>query len=307
VIFDKALATVAAVLFATMTAVAQTNYPLVLSSESKLKQLGIWFDELSPLPNRCYHYGDGGAWISISHALLAFYQSQGFSRPSACMALISGILFNPETGQRLATYIWTDPKLFKNGRPDPRYWSKGQPAQDGDISDELPISLPRCFARGLPFSDCVWRYDVLTGKRISANDTARHAEVGRRAEQFLSGARARQLFNKAPSDQGGGGFIQPSGFSRHWYEEARDVDDERRSIWRGIHFDYTGGEMDLAMFYDFSNEFPKGYGYALLYVNDGDAGPAASPDTVKAAIEGQRRPQQINLDRLREIWGAGSN
>jgi hypothetical protein len=297
-IFDKALGIVAAVLFAT-TATAQTSPPIIISSKSQFEQLGISL--LSPLPNRCYHYGEGGDFISISKSLLAFYESQGFSLSSACMALISGIRFNPETGQRLATYIWANPKLFTNGRPDRRFWTNGFPTDPGDISDELPISLPRCFARGLPFSDCVWRYDVLTGERMSANDTAKHAEVGRRAERFLSGPRARQLFDVSPPDEDG--FIMSSG--RNWNEE--DGDDDWRPPWRGIHFAYTGGEMDLAMFYDLSSEFPKGYGYALLYVNDGGAGPDVSPEAVKAAIEGQRRPQQINLDRLREIWNAGAN
>jgi len=58
-------------------AAAQTKYPLVVYSESKLKQIGIWFSFKSPLPNKCYHYGDGGDWISLSEALRAFYQSQG--------------------------------------------------------------------------------------------------------------------------------------------------------------------------------------------------------------------------------------
>src|SRR5947207_52338 len=136
-IFGKALGTVAAVLFAATTATAQTSFPIIISSETQFEQLGISL--LSPLPNRCYHYGDGGDSVSINNSLLAFYESQGFSLRSACMALISGIRYNPETGQRLATYIWANPKLFKNGRPDRRYWTNGSPTDLGDISDELPI------------------------------------------------------------------------------------------------------------------------------------------------------------------------
>jgi hypothetical protein len=293
-VLDKAITSIAAVLFVATTAAAQTSYPIVISSESKFDQLGI--SPISLLPTRCYHHGDGGPHISLSNALLAFYQSQGFSRRSACMALISGIRFNPETGQRLATYIWAEPRLFKNGQPDPRYWTNGYP--DGDMSDELPISLPRCFARGLPFSDCVWRYDVLTGKRMSAADTAKHAEVGRMLESFLS--RLARL-GLPPS--------QPLGYRDGFLGvELWTKNEGQDPPWSDIDFDYTGGEMHLLKFYDFSSEFPKGYGYALLYTNnDGGLGPDVSPETVKAAIEGQRRPQQINLDRLKDIWSAGSN
>ena len=54
----------------------------------------------------CYHFGEGGAVnISISAELLAYYVQQGFSRRSLCMALISAIRFDPETGRRLATYV----------------------------------------------------------------------------------------------------------------------------------------------------------------------------------------------------------
>jgi hypothetical protein len=309
-IFDKAIGTMAAVLFTTTTAAAQTSYPIIISSESQFERLGIsgLSPNLAPMPNRCYHYGDGGNFISLSNALLAFYQSQGFSRRSACLALISGIRFNPETGQRLATYIWADPKLFKNGRPDPKYWWWGAtipggppdiylPTDPEDISDELPISLPRCFARGLPFSDCTWRYDVLSGKRISAADTARYAEVGRRVERYSGGVR------REPNQLDEHGYIWMVGGGNCYY------DDDDTSPCHGIKFDYFGGEMkNVGMRFDFSHEFPKGYGYALLYdVSDGAAGSGASPQTVKAAIEGQRRPQQINLDRLREVWGTGSN
>jgi hypothetical protein len=302
---DRFIGALAIVIVAATGAAAQTKYPLVISSESKLKQLGMWLGYMSQLPNRCYHYGDGGNSISLSDALLAFYQSQGFSRRSACMALISGIRFNPETGARLATFVWVDPKLFKNGRPDPRYWTQGMPTDVGDISDELPLSLPRCFARGLPLSDCNWRYHVLSGKRMSAADIAKHAEAGRKAEQFLSSARARQRFDADPSHPGEGGFIHIAGSSRNWND--RDDTDDWRPPWLDIKFDYAGVEMDLAMFHDYASEFPKGFGYALLYVNDGGAGPDASPDTIKAAIEGQRRPPQIDVDKLKDIWSAGSN
>jgi hypothetical protein len=65
---------------------------------------------------------------------LSFYKSQGFSRRSACLALISGIRFNPEDGKHLATYILVDRKLLKPKDNEP-----------SALSAELPMSLPSCF------------------------------------------------------------------------------------------------------------------------------------------------------------------
>jgi len=45
----------------------------------------------------------------------------------------------------------------------------------------------------------------------------------------------------------------------------------------------------------------KGYGYARCSTQRGRRGPDASPDAVKAAIEAQRRPPQIELDKLKNI------
>jgi hypothetical protein len=86
---------------------------------------------------------------------LSFYKSQGFSRRSACLALISGIRFNPEDGKHLATYILVDRKLLKPKDNEP-----------SALSAELPMSLPSCFKNGTPYADCAWNYDPLTGKKL---------------------------------------------------------------------------------------------------------------------------------------------
>ena len=292
---------------AVTSASAQSQYPLVLTSASKLKELGIAVGYSVSLPNRCYHYGEGGDSVSISDALLNFYKLQGFSLRSACMALVSGIKFNPETGKRLATFILADPKLFKNGRPDPKYWSHGSPTELGEITDELPLSLPTCFGRGLPYTDCEWRYDPMTGKEISAADTAKQKRVGNSIEKILSDPHSRKRFNSNPSRIGEDGFIEISGFSGNWSVTDDPFGASYDQPWHDVHFDYAGGELQIHVFYDYSSEFPKGYGYALLYVNDGGAGPGVSPKTVKAAIDGQRKPSQIDITKLKDTWNSGSN
>src|SRR5271166_5675991 len=132
-------------------AAARSPYPIVFDSVQQLKRYGLALigigteDKSLHFHTRCYYYGDGGWDLSISDELLSFYKSQGFSRRSACLALISGIRFNPETGQRLATYILVDRKLLKPKANEP-----------SALSDELPLSLPKCFAGGTPYSDCMW-------------------------------------------------------------------------------------------------------------------------------------------------------
>jgi hypothetical protein len=127
------------------TAAAQDRYPLVFDSVNQLKRYGLALrgigtnDVSVHFPTRCYYYGDGGWDISISDALLSFYKSQGFSRRSACLALISGIRFNPEDGKHLATYILVDRKLLKPKDNEP-----------SALSAELPMSLPSCFKNGTP-------------------------------------------------------------------------------------------------------------------------------------------------------------
>ena len=77
--------------------------------------------------------------------------------------------------------------------------------------------------------------------------------------------------------------------------------------WHDVHFDYAGGELQIHVFYDYSAEFPKGHAYALLYVNDGGGAPDVSPETVKATIDGQLKPPQVDIIKLNGIWSSGSS
>lgn len=263
---------------AVTAASAQYHYPLVFDSPDKLKPLGIVLllgaDEAAKAkhyPTRCYYYGDGGWDISISNSLLEYYRSLGFSRRSACMALVSGIRFNPETGQRLATYILLNPQEFENGQPN----------GPDSVSDELPLSLPRCFSRGLPYADCKWKYNPRTGKQLSAAEVAAIKAIGDHVQEFLEDPTVRHDFKYMASDDSPftKGMIMV-GAAQHLPEKT-----------------------DIA-FYDYSAEFPKGYGYALYA--DGSAGPSAKAEVVKAALDGQRHPQQIDATKLKNAWSTGA-
>lgn len=260
---------------------AQTRFPMVFDTVQKLKQTGIALlldaelgRKSQHFPTRCYYYGDGGWDISISNALLAQYKSQGFSRRSACMALVSGIRFNPETGKRLATYIILDPKRFK----------RGTVMEAGVVSDELPLSLPRCFARGLPYSDCAWRYDPMSGKRLSATQTQKLKSIGERIEKFLGDPRTREAFR--------------------YFDDDSPYTKGMISVGAGQDGPDDLGEDTHFSFYDYASEFPKGYGYALYA--EGGAGPDVSPAVVKAAVDGLKSPPRIDPNELKDIWSTGN-
>jgi hypothetical protein len=266
-------------LLSSTNALAQNPYPLVFDNVNHLKRyglaiVGIDTNSLSThFPNRCYYYGDGGWDISISNALLAAYREQGFSRRSACMALVSTARFNPESGQRLATYILINRKLIKNGHA----------SDAGALTDELPLSLPNCFRGGLPYSDCAWNYDPISGRKLSAQQTRSFRAVGNRIVKYLSDPAVRRRFRYLEESQYTRGMIMVGA--------AQGID-------RGI-----VGNAPVS-FYDYSREFPKGFGYALYA--DGTAAPSVSAATLKAALTGKKPSPQVDPKKLRDILRTGN-
>ena len=144
------------------------SYPVVFNKAQDLRRLGVVLKDYSTdseavqhYPNRCYYYGDGGYSLSVSDEFLAKFKTRGFSRRSLCMALVSQTRFDPETGRRLPTYIMGNIEALQRNR--------GRPGA-GDVSEELPLDVPNCFKRGLPYSDCEMNYDPRTGGRILCRD-----------------------------------------------------------------------------------------------------------------------------------------
>jgi hypothetical protein len=251
----------------------ESTYPLVFDSPSQLKRYGIGFRGIGTddvhihFRTRCYYYGDGGWDISVSDALLNTYKSQGFSRRSACMALVSGVRFNPENGKRLATYRLIDGKLSTDVA--------------GSGSDELPLSLPNCFKGGLPYSDCAWNFDSISGEKLSAQQTANFKAIGQRIMNFLNDPKTKGAFRYLKSDSP---YIIGN-------------------IKVGAAYNVDGGKGSAASFYGYSHEFPKGFGYALYA--SGGAAPVASPTVVKAAQTGKTSPPQLNAKQLKKLLTTG--
>ncbi|MGO9982922.1 MAG: SH3 domain-containing protein [Rhodomicrobium sp.] len=282
-----------------------TQYPLVFTSVLSMKQFGIALDmkvdKSIHFNNRCYYYGDGGWDISVSDEFLQYYKERGFSRRSLCLALVSGITFNPETGARLATYVLVnDMAALRANR------------QDVDtVSDELPLSIPDCFKRALPYSDCEWNFDPLSGQRLRAGSREKFRRKGQRLEEMLAAQpdKAAKLADK--NDLG-----EPTGGVDHETGEFNGTGDSeliKGSLApAGYHLDTEHKVIDgqptevlgIASVFDYSDEFPKGYGYAL-YAN-GAAAPAVSPDVAKAARDGLRRRSQVNVAFMRSYLSEGS-
>lgn len=267
---------------------ADPRYPVFLSDVESQRQLGLLEANYGPyrgepeLPNKCFYYGDGGNLISLSDEFLDAYVSRGFSKETLCMGLLSGIQFNPETGQRLATVVMVDLKEVQS----PDYF--GEP---GPITEEIPVELPDCFRRGLPLVDCRFAYHPITGVPLKADDTDRIAEAGRRAL-----AAGREL-------------ISAGNYSRPCTEEdaARPVEDEScyttgsEAIRGYLPWEYRVNALHPAMvplggFYRFEPAFDEGFAYAIMA--DGAAGPSASMESVDLVLSGKNRATRASLDAL---------
>jgi len=173
-----------AVLLSPFPAVAGPRivYPAVFDSAERLKTFGIVLRGYGPdggkiqfFKNRCYFYGDGGNDISVSDEFLARYVAKGFSLNSLCLALQSPLRFNPETGHPVPSYMVADLEVIRKADAKTR---KTNAFDIGVISQVLPLAVPKCFKRGLPYQDCKFLYDIQTGKRLTRQQLA-DIETGR--------------------------------------------------------------------------------------------------------------------------------
>jgi hypothetical protein len=296
--FRLALASVAvwcSVYPAYSAAAAQTpKFPLVFYPPDSLAKLGLVHTGTAKkrFEIGCYYFTEGGAVsISVSSEVLSYHRQQGFSRRSLCMGLISGIRFDPQTGHRLATYIVVyDLKALRK-----------DPEELGNVSPELPLPLPPCFARALPYSDCAWNYDPQTGKKLSGAGTQTFKAYGRKLEDLIRTANGRAMARDNPCERDKLSTAeQVRTLCRYGY------------LWR----DLQGGGDELsesqyntlnathAQYYDFSDELPAGFGYALIYYDTG-LGSSVSPEITKAGLDRANHPPQIDPAKLKELWGYG--
>ena len=266
------------------------GYPLVFTRAADVRLLGLVlanygpdYDTVRRFANRCHYYGDGGNDISVSDSLLRHYRKKGFSLNSLCMALVSGIRFHPETGARLPTYIVVDEKSLRQ---------MGF-AEAGVISEELPLDVPTCFSRGLPYTDCAFNYHPRTGVRLGADTTAWYKRTG---DTIIAAVR-RELSS--------GRFA-----SECTCAEFEANNDECRIEKHGACKDSEFIAGDLAVeyvafsapqeawigFYDVSTSLPLGFGYALYA--DGAAGPSSVAGSDQLALSGKNRATKAKIQEV---------
>lgn len=293
------------------------QYPIVFDygEKKKLNQLGLSFG--MDLRNKCYYYGDGGYSISVSDEFLKRYQKRGFSLNSLCLGLVSGIRFDPETGARLPTYIVADLKEVK--KQVRKYGEKKskEHLRIGVVNDELPLELPRCFSRGVPYSDCEMRFDPLTGKKLSTARRQRWQSMGAMAERLITekmkeGWWAREC-TREENKQGHWSNVPPCraekvsqdddlyyNFSGVLIPELRDLTEvyymSKMDAPPEV-YDWEKYEDYHISFIDVSPAFPNGFGYALYA--DGGAGPSTDPGAVKAALDGKKRATEAWIHEIK--------
>jgi hypothetical protein len=247
-----------------------------------------------PFKNQCYYYGDGGYSVSVSDAYLARYLARGFSLNSLCMALVSLALFDPESGKRLPSYIIAN---FKN--------IDEQRQEGGDLTDELPLEVPDCFKRGLPYTDCTMNFDMHNGSRISAEQRQAFRDLGTAIDQAFRRAMAegvacdefRQVRNRCKQMERWGdentpdhdlvkNNLAPEGY--FFNELSARLKDRNSRVPEHLL------AISKASFYDVSNSLPLGFGYAL---NADGAASGEESGTGKQAIDGLVRSRSTSDSR----------
>lgn len=278
-------------------AAAEIRFPIVFTSNDDLAKFGISIVPNSAMLHQCYYYGEGGQLIRVSHELLLRYSERGFTLNSLCLGLMSSSLFDPETGKRLASYIVVDPKALASGKID-----------DIDATYEHPLELPQCFHRALVYSDCVFNYDRLTGKRLSELNTASFRQLGLALNNAFQQAIDQRIFcnwpycterrtdGLAPGSLAAGGYSAPATCNNAGYLEEVI---KTTFVEHGINVPKTVLDDTHLSCFDVSINLPAGYGYTMDA--DGTASPSLSKEFLREAIDPTRRFSQIDPKALTEL------
>ncbi|QIE55665.1 hypothetical protein G5B40_09535 [Pikeienuella piscinae] len=267
------------------------DFPVVLTDVASQRQLGLMEANYGPyageetLKNKCFYYGDGGGLLSVSDEFLGRYRAGGFTLDTLCMALVSGITHDPETGARLATVQMANVEQLS--QPD----YLGEP---GPLSQEYPVEIPACFRNGAPLSDCAFNFDPWSGARLTAEEAGRVAAAGARITERLQALLAAGKFAK-PCAPGANADFDDSCFS----------DVESPSGYRGRAYNVGAVYPDLLPlngFYVFSDAYALGFAYSIGA--DGAAGPSASMESVRLAVSGKNRATSARLKTLQVVASA---
>lgn len=272
----------------------ELKYPIVFTDATHLTKLGLALEDygknanlVKPFRNRCYYYGDGGYSLSISDQFLETYKARGFSLNSLCMALVSGIRFDPETGAPLPAYIVADLEGLRQS---------GKYIESGVVSDILPLQVPDCFKRGLPYSDCEMRYDPMSGDQLSEQTSRYLKKVGNHVEEEIENLiKSGKYIKDCSCDEKRLDQKERCRLEKHCgaYTSGRLA----REIYHFNHGSIPVSEDYVPYIYiafvDISTSLPRGFGYALYA--EGGAGASASPDSVKLVLEGKHRATEQKI------------
>jgi hypothetical protein len=245
------------------------KYPLFLDANT-LRDLGIAV-RLSDLEGqkrvkhfaqKCYIYPGVPPELSLSDAFVSAYSSRGFTLRTLCLAILSTILFDPNTGTRLPTVT-----LIER--------SKCKPDADCVSGEELPFNVPDCFKNGTPLADCSFNFDPVTGKRMPPGVRQRFAAAERALDQVLSTRIAQGQFpaectckrDRPISCKAGAMGTCSAPRNRSDFLRAADI---LTNVGSGEAV-YEGGPFAV----DFSSDFPRGYGYGMYA--DFPSGPKTPP------------------------------
>ncbi len=249
---------------------ADAGYPVIFNDQAVLAETGIVIvnygrenSSVQHTNNKCYQSAAGLYDISVTAKFLARHRARGFSLQSLCLALHSGIMFNPETGARLPTFILRNPASLNNPEPN-----------RSDLTNEIPLSAPRCFARGTPLTDCKLRFDPLTGRALPASLAARYRALGRQAAEFMQARLAEGRYQEpcsAVPENCSGTEDCDKRFERAEYCVV-EKDDDRWLNGENVNLKpQPAAAMDVIRLYDVSQAFPAGFGYALYQPKSGGA------------------------------------
>ena len=272
------------------------DYPIVFESAQEARKIGFVIQGYGPggetvRPERinCYDYGSATYILTMSKQVLRAFEQRSFTLQSLCFGLVSLARFDPESGQRMPTFIVIDRAAAiedlngNNGEID-----DNTTVSRNFATPEIPLSLPGCYARGVPLLDCQWRFNPNTGEALPGDVAAQLGELGQQIDQVI----------KAKID---GGLI-PTAAARpgaviETHDNIHPVIDLNEGNWL-----QDVRRIVRPMQFDISEGFQQRYGYALK--TDGSGGPpSVSAFVVKNALDHGKPASQLRLARIREVIG----
>ncbi len=273
-----------------------SQFPVVFTDQAVLAKTGVVIvgygrdgTSIQHTANKCYQRAAGLYDISVTNTFLARQRARGFSLQSLCMALHSGIRFDPDTGNRLPTFIVRDPESLDD--PDP---------PNSAMTNEIPLTVPRCFAKGTPLTDCAMRFDPLSGQPLGNTSRSALRAFGQQIERFmtqeLAQGRYQEPCSAIPENCSGTEDCEK------WQERQRFcvntiVNDGWMRPENVSLQPQPPRPVDIVRMIDVSDAFPRGFGYALYQPKSGGA-PDPSKETLRRSTQRERYQTEASVKIL---------